>query len=221
MAKKGSRSQKVGLKSKSTGQKSSASSTGKSHQPGRGTGAELYQFKITLRDIRPAIWRRIQVPDGTLADLHWNIQAAFGWENSHLHQFEIDGVRYGMSMPGGFGFEDDTTDEATVRLSELISRSGRRSRWLYEYDFGDSWLHEIAFEKLVEAAPGTKYPVCVDGARACPPDDCGGPWGYAQLLETLSDPKHPEHEDMLEWSGPLDPDAFDVDATTKALRRLR
>jgi hypothetical protein len=109
-------------------------------------GPLLYQFKITLMDIQPLIWRRIQVPDGTLAELHEDIQAAFGWENYHLHQFEIDGERHGPLGPDEFDFGDGMLDEADVRLSALIPKSGRRSRWIYEYDFGDSWRHDVVFE---------------------------------------------------------------------------
>lgn len=182
-------------------------------------GRLLYQFQITLLDIDPAIWRRIQVPDGTLADLHNHIQAAFGWENCHLHQFEIDGERYGPLGPEDFDFSDDLLDEADVRLSALIPQSGRRSRWMYEYDFGDSWRHEVVFEGFPPADPKAKYPRCVDGARACPPEDCGGPWGYADYLAALADPEHEEHDDLLEWGGPFDPEAFDAKRATRMMRK--
>ena len=118
----------------------------------------LFQFKITLLDIKPAIWRRIQVPDCTLVDLHEYIQAAFGWENYHLHQFEIDGVRYSQPAPDGDDFDMDFEDETDVLLSKLLPKSSRKARWIYEYDFGDGWRHEVLFEGFPPADPKAKYP---------------------------------------------------------------
>lgn len=184
-------------------------------------GDLLYQFKITLLDIKPAIWRRIQVPDCTLVDLHEYIQAAFGWWNYHLHQFEIDGARYRQPAPDGDDFGMDFKDETDVRLSKLIPKSGRPSRWIYEYDFGDDWRHEVLFEGFPPADPKAKYPLCVEGQRACPPEDCGGPWGYADYLAAIRDPKHEQHEEMLEWRGPFDPSAFDAKKATKEMRKIK
>src|SRR6476619_597446 len=125
-------------------------------------GDLIYQFKVTLLDIKPAIWRRIQVPDCTLADLHEYIQAAFGWENYHMHQFDIDGERYGPPAPDDMDFGLEMIDETDVSLSTLIPKSGRKSRWIYEYDFGDGWRHEVLFEGFVTAVPKAKYPICVE-----------------------------------------------------------
>jgi len=180
----------------------------------------LFQFKITLLDINPAIWRRIQVPDCTLVDLHEYIQAAFGWWNYHMHQFDIDGERYSQPAPDGDDFGMDFKDETDVLLSKLIPKSGRPSRWIYEYDFGDGWRHEVLFEGFPPADPKAKYPLCVEGERACPPEDCGGPWGYTDYLAAIRDPKHEQHEEMLEWRGPFDPEAFDVKKATKEMRKL-
>lgn len=185
------------------------------------TGSAVYQFKITLQHIQPPIWRRIQTPDVTLADLHMQIQVAFDWWDDHLHRFEIAGERYGEPMPDPLGFDSDVIDEAKVRLSDLIRKSGRRSKWIYEYDFGDGWRHEIVFEGFAEREPRKKYPRCIDGARAGPPEDCGGPYGYAELLDILSDPSDPEYADRLEWSGPLEPEEFDADAITRQFRRVK
>jgi hypothetical protein len=182
-------------------------------------GDVIYQFKITLLDLKPAIWRRIQVPDCTLADLHEYIQGAFGWWNYHLHQFEIDGEWYGPPAPDGFDLE--TKDETDVRLSKLIPRSGRKSRWIYEYDMGDGWRHEILFEGFPFNDPKAKYPLCVEGERACPPEDCGGPWGYAEYLAAINDPNHERHEELLEWRGPFDPEAFDAKKATKEMRKVK
>lgn len=185
-------------------------------------GDLIYQFKITLLDIKPAIWRRIQVPHCTLADLHEYIQAAFGWEDYHLHQFQIDGERYEPPpAPDDFEFDPDIRDETQVVLSGLIPRSGRKPRWVYEYDFGDGWRHEVQFEGFVPHDPKAKYPVCVEGEQACPPEDCGGPWGYADYVAAITDPNHEEHDEMLAWRGPFDPEAFDAKRAIKEMRKVR
>src|SRR5262249_1379033 len=116
-------------------------------------GGPIYQFKITLLEINPAIWRRIQVPDGTLADLRQYIQAGFGWWNYHLHQFLIDGEGYGPPAPDDMDFGLEMIDETGVTLDTLIPKSGRKSRWVYEYDFGDGWRHEVMFEGFVTVDP--------------------------------------------------------------------
>jgi hypothetical protein len=159
----------------------------------------------------------MQVPDGTLADLHEYLQAAFGWWNYHLHQFAIDGERYGPPARDDMDFGLEMIDETEVPLSQLIPKSGRKSRWLYEYDFGDGWRHEILFEGFAPADPEAKYPQCVEGERACPPEDCGGPWGYADYL---ADPHHERHEELLAWRGPFDPEAFDAKQATRAMRKV-
>jgi hypothetical protein len=182
-------------------------------------GELIYQFKITLLDIKPTIWRRIQVPDGTLADLHEYIQAAFGWWNYHLHQFLIDGERYGPLAPDGEDFGLEMIDETGVTLGKLIPKSGRKSRWIYEYDFGDGWQHEVLFEGFPSAEVRSKYPQCVEGQRACPPEDCGGPWGYAEYLAAIADPQHERHEELLRWRGPFDPGAFDANKATREMRK--
>ena len=184
------------------------------------TPSQVFQFKITLLDIKPAIWRRIQVPDGTLADLHEYIQAAFGWWNYHLHQFEIEGEEYGPLDPEDLDFGLEVEDESRVRLSDLLSQSRRKARWLYDYDFGDGWRHEVLFECYPPVDPQATYPQCVAGARACPPEDCGGPWGYEEYLAAMADPRHEQHEELLAWRGPFDPEAFDATQATDALRKL-
>src|SRR5262249_30670458 len=150
------------------------------------------QLKIVLKDVKPPIWRRVQVPDGTLGDLHEGIQIVMGWEDYHLHQFIVRGTYYGPTSPDGFNLDLDTEDEEGVLLSQIVYE-GRRVRLRYEYDFGDGWQHEILFERTVEREPRVRYPRCVDGARACPPEDVGGPWGYADLLEAIASPKHQRH----------------------------
>ncbi len=184
-------------------------------------GELLYQFKITLLDTKPAIWRRIQVMDCTLADFHDCIQAAFGWWNNHLHQFEIGGNRYGPLAAEDFDFDEGMLDETEVSLATLIPKSGRKARWIYEYDFGDGWRHEVLFEGFPIADPKAKYPLCVEGERACPPEDCGGPWGYVEYLAAIADPDHEQHQDMLQWSGPFDPEDFDAKKATIEMRKAR
>jgi putative DNA-invertase from lambdoid prophage Rac len=180
----------------------------------------IYQLKITLKDIRPPIWRRVQVrSDATLAQLHWVIQISMGWTNSHLHSFNIQGNEYGVPMPE-FDFDDmKVRDEQTVKLSKVIP--GEKFKFSYLYDFGDSWEHEILVEKVLEVDPTFDYPNCITGKRACPPEDCGGIWGYQNFLEVIQDPDHPEHEEMLEWVGgffdPEDPELDDVNPRLKMI----
>ena len=179
----------------------------------------LLQFKITLLEIKPVIWRRIQMEDGTLEDLHYMIQAAFGWENCHLHQFVISGDRYGPPPAEDLDDKLDWIDETTVTISDLLPASGR-ARWRYEYDFGDGWIHEILFEAWPERAAKTNYPLCVDGARACPPEDTGGPYNYGDFLYVLSDSNDERHEEYLEWYGEFDPESFDAKQATRVMRRV-
>ena len=187
--------------------------------PGADRIAEL---EVTLAWSDPAIWRRVRVPCSfTLADLHWVIQAVFGWENSHLHSFEVRGERYEAPSPYGPELDEERAlDASSVTLGELkLGVKGRRFE--YVYDFGDHWLHEIAVLDAGPAEPGATYPLCVAGERAAPPEDCGGMGGYEQLIEILFDPQHPEHEEMLDWLGrELDPEHFDLDGANERLRQV-
>lgn len=177
---------------------------------------QIYQLKITLVDSKPPIWRRVLVADDTrLSTLHLILQIVMPWSNSHLHQFLVGGEYY--SNPD-FDLED-VYSENDVRLNQL--GLAPKARFRYEYDFGDGWDHDILVEKILDPDPGSKYPQCIKGVNACPPDDCGGIWGYYRLLETLSDPKNRDYEDMLEWVGgePIDPEAFDIDKVNRMLRK--
>lgn len=181
--------------------------------------APIYQLKVTLDETDPPIWRRVLVPgDMTLPKLHRVLQVVMGWYDSHLHQFKAGGASYGVPDPE---FPElDTKNERSVRLSQLAPRD--KDRFIYEYDFGDSWEHEIVVEQILPAAPGAQYPICVEGKRACPPEDCGGVWGYESFLEAISDRDHPEHDDMLRWAGgAFDPEAFDLSRVNAQLRRIR
>lgn len=183
--------------------------------------AQIYQLKITLKHLAPPVWRRVQVPRGmSLENLHEVIQLAMGWDNSHMHQFKVGKTYYGISYPDDFDGGTETKDAQSVTVGEVLSKP--KAKLVYEYDFGDSWEHEVVLEKILPPEQGVKYPLCLDGKRACPPEDCGGVWGYADLMTTISDPEHPEHDEMLEWLGEeFDPEAFSVDTVNKALRRIK
>ena len=180
---------------------------------------QAIQFKVTLRDIRPPIWRRVVVPDNfTLGQLHEVIQRSMGWYNSHLHAFRFGEVSY--SSPA-FELEDmEAENEATVFLSQMVSRA--KQKFIYEYDFGDGWEHEVVVEKLLPFDPQTKYPVCLDGARACPPEDCGGVPGYYGILEALQAPKKTAwQKELIEWlEEGFDPERFDLKAVNRELGSL-
>ena len=152
-------------------------------------------LRVDLARVKPAVWRRVEVADITLARLHHVIQMAFDWTDSHLHGFEIGGQRYGPRMPELFGMEMDDLDERKFRLSDVASAG---SRFTYTYDFGDDWHHLIKVEKVLAPTPGAHYPRCSAGKSAAPPEDCGGPWGYAELRQALADPRHPERDEILE-----------------------
>ena len=190
-------------------------------EPATKKSDQLFQFKITLLDIKPPIWRRIQIPDCTLTDLHEYIQMALGWRNYHLHLFEIDGERFSQPSPDGDDYELDFKNESDVLISKLLPKSGTRTRWIYEYDFGDGWRHEILFEGHLPKDSKLKYPLCLDGKRACPPEDCAGSLGYANLLDVIANPKHEDHADMLKWCGRFDPEAFDAKKATREMRKVK
>ncbi|HWE30664.1 MAG TPA: plasmid pRiA4b ORF-3 family protein [Polyangia bacterium] len=178
--------------------------------------ATIYQLKVTLKHIRPQIWRRLYVSSDTkLDELHLVLQDALGWNNSHLHQFRVGERLIGIKEDDD-AFLDELEDETRIKLSQIAVE---KSRFVYEYDFGDDWDHEIVVETVLAAVDGVRYPVCTAGKRACPPDDCGGPGGYHRLLAALADAEHKEHDRMLEWvGGPFDPEAFDLEDTNIVMR---
>lgn len=182
--------------------------------------ASAYQLKVALKGISPPIWRRFQVTDDvTLLKLHRILQAIMGWEDYHLHVFEIGGVSYSMPYPDKADLDEmGMRSEKGIKLNRL--HLAEKSRFLYEYDLGDSWIHEILVEKILAPDPKVKYPVCIAGERSAPPEDCGGVWGYEEFVEAILDPDHPEHEDYLNWvGGDFDPEKFDLEAINQELSR--
>lgn len=179
----------------------------------------VLQLRIELQDVQPLVWRRIQIPgDCTFWDLHIAIQSAFGWNDSHLHEFRLpdDRVRdrrFGIPIESDFG-EAPPLPCWEHRVAEYLSHKVPRLE--YCYDFGDDWRHDVVYEDRVAAAPGKRYTRCLAGERAGPPDDCGGAPGYAHLLEILSDSSDEEHDSSHAWAasmkgvrGRFDPEAFD------------
>lgn len=175
----------------------------------------VYQFKIILEGVRPSVWRRIQVPETyTFWDLHVAIQDAMGWEDYHLHQFKMRDPSTGRNVIIRTPYEEDIffknkiLSEHRQKISGWFSMENREAE--YVYDFGDNWHHKIILEKILPRDERIKYPVCIDGKRACPPEDCGGAWGYKEFLEAIKNPEHERHEELLEWiGGEFDPEYFD------------
>ena len=212
----------------------------------------IYELRITLKGSKPPIWRRVAVPaDIKLGTLHEVIQIAMGWTDSHLHQFilrdkglkpdpqemarryqqggwdeefisRMRGERYFVTKetPWGDPTEMEGEDENKITLAQVCPNV--KSNLTYEYDFGDGWEHAIKVQKIIEPQPGVQYPVCLAGKKACPPEDCGGIWGYYDMLDAVGDPKHERHEELLEWLGDrFDPDAFDLEEVNVILADWR
>ena len=172
-----------------------------------------------LDEIEPRIWRKFEVAsDIRLDKLHNVIQGVMGWMNSHLHEFDADGVRYG-ELSSFDDYNEDMLDERKARLTDLVIRP--KDRFTYDYDFGDGWHHIVELVEIREPQKNIRYPVCLEGERACPPEDCGGPWGYLDFLEAIQNPEHEEHDDLLEWAGgEFDPEFFDVNEVNGFLKHL-
>lgn len=178
---------------------------------------DIFQVRVSLIDIEPPIWRRVLVPqDLTLPRLHTLLQVVMGWTNSHLHQFKVGDVYFAEPHED---FEAGPIDYRRITLNQIAPRRG--STCVYEYDFGDSWDHLIEVEdELPVETVALPVPRCLGGERACPPEDCGGPYGYAEFLEAIRDRDHPEHDGYLEWAGPdFDPERFDVQRVNLVLAR--
>lgn len=181
-------------------------------------GPVLFQLKITLKYSRPPIWRRVVVRNDMRLDrLHMVIQLAMGWTNDHLHQFAVGQSRYGEPDPDFGG----TLSEKRYTLRDLAPVA--KKKFVYGYDFGDSWEHDVKVEKALTADPDFKHPVCLGGENACQPEDCGGIPGYYRLLEILADPQNPEYENMREWLGgeEFDPTRFNREEANAFLSQIK
>jgi hypothetical protein len=173
---------------------------------------KIFQIKIALNGSRPKIWRRVLVrSDLLLSDFHKIIQTTMGWTNSHLHQFIKDGTFYTVRMPDDvFWGEMNNVDYKKIKVSDLLTAENEKIR--YQYDYGDNWEHDITLEKILPIDEKKKYPICVAGKMNCPPEDCGGIWGYLNMLKILKKPDHEEYDTYIEWLGEeFDPQDFDKD----------
>jgi hypothetical protein len=188
--------------------------------PSKKAAPPICQLKITLIDIEPPIWRRIQVPGSIrLCHLHSALQVVMGWTDSHLHQFEKDGKYWGVPEYDEFN-ELDLIDESKTQLAKVLKAEGESM--IYVYDFGDDWRHEVVLEKITLVNDVVKTPICFNGARRCPPEDVGGVSGYQEFLEVIFDPNHEEYEHLVGWAGgPFQAEEFDVKAVNKTLSRMR
>jgi len=182
---------------------------------------QVYQIKVVLMETEPPIWRRFLVPSSvTLHRLHLILQDVMGWSNYHLYRFQIGREEYGEPHPDNEFNELNFKNSRRTKLRQVVTK--KRDVFRYEYDFGDSWEHMLLVEDILEYQPDMRYPVCLTGERACPPEDCGGPYGYAELLETISDPEHEDYHDMLTWlGGDFDPNSFDIEIVNLKLKSMR
>ena len=170
----------------------------------------IARLKITLDDVKPSVLRRVEVPfDIRLDRLHLVIQAAMGWTNSHLYEIRAGSV--GWSEPDPDWGRDGPLNARKALLNDVLEDIGTKTL-RYLYDFGDGWEHTITVERLADPEPGVRYPRLIEVSNRCPPEDCGGPWGYAEFLEAIKDPKHERHAELTEWIG----DDFDPDADETA-----
>ena len=184
--------------------------------------SQVYQLKITLSDTKPPIWRRFLIePKENLFELHQAIQIIMGWSNSHMHQYRKNKIFYGTpdeEFGDDFGLE--ILDEKKFKIFQVLDKL--KAKIIYEYDMGDSWDHILVLEKILPREDKVKYPKCLNGAMACPPEDCGGISGYYNLLEIIESPKHKEHKEMLDWlGGKFDPIEFDLNGINQSLKRVK
>jgi hypothetical protein len=182
---------------------------------------QVCQIKVALLEIEPLIWRRFLVPSSvTLHRLHLILQDVMGWSNYHLYRFKIGREEYGEPDPDNEFNELNFKNSRRTKLGQVVTRKG--NTFQYEYDFGDSWEHMLLVEDILQYQPDMRYPVCLTGERACPPEDCGGPYGYAELLDTISDPEHEDYQDMLTWlGGNFDPNSFNIEIANLKLKSMR
>jgi Plasmid pRiA4b ORF-3-like protein len=184
------------------------------------TADTIARLKITLDDVKPAVLRRLEVPlDIRIDRLHLTIQAAMAWTNSHLHELRAGDVGWSTPYPDA-DWAGDFLDAREARLGDILEDIGTKTL-KYLYDFGDGWEHTIKIERLTTPEPGMLYPRLIEVSGRCPPEDCGGPWGYAELIEAIKDPKHERHAELIEWIGDdFDPDAVDPERLTAQVAAL-
>lgn len=179
---------------------------------------KILQLKITLKSSKPQIWRRFLVEDSiTFHRLHEIIQRVMGWENYHLYEFLVNELKI-LKPPEEYGGEPLEHGEMSSKKVRLSLLKAERLKFNYLYDFGDGWKHTITLEKIIEPDGSQKCPVCVDGERSCPPEDCGGIWGYEEFLKAIRNPNHKTHKQMLKWiGGKFDPEDFDIEEINEEL----
>jgi hypothetical protein len=179
---------------------------------------KIYQLKVTLAETEPAIWRRILIPSTvTLHRLNLILQNVMGWTNSHLYMFVIGAIEYGEPDTDNEFNKLPCVDSRKAKLGQVVKTKG--STFAYEYDFGDTWIHELVVEDIMEPISGFRYPVCIEGKRACPPEDCGGPDGYSRLLGIIVNPEHKEYSELMTWlGGQFQPASFSVKEANRHLK---
>lgn len=182
------------------------------------TSSKILTIKITLRESQPKIWRRFQIADDmTLGKLHDVIQIVMGWQDCHLHEFEQGKKTYRKPYPDEDDYGTPSINEDQVSVGELLRR--KKQKLIYNYDMGDYWEHALQVENISEPESKQFYPNCIEGALACPPEDCGGTWGYQNMLAALADPNHEEHETFVEWRGPdFDAEEFNLKGINEVLK---
>jgi Plasmid pRiA4b ORF-3-like protein len=182
------------------------------------TSTSIARLKITLDDVKPAVLRRVEVPLTIRLDrLHLVLQAAMGWTNSHLYEIRARDVGWGVPDPD---WGEGPLDARKTRLLDVLEDTGAKTLKCL-YDFGDGWEHTIKVERITDPVPGLIYPFLIDATGRCPPEDVGGPWGYAEFLTAIADPKHESHAEMVQWVGaPFDPNTIDFDEHAKAVEEL-
>ncbi|MFC1860722.1 plasmid pRiA4b ORF-3 family protein [Chloroflexota bacterium] len=187
----------------------------------QGNEQRIYQIKVVLLETDPPIWRRFLIPANvTLHRSHLILQEVMGWTNSHLYRFRDGTKEYEEPDPDNEFYELDFKNSRRTKLMQLVTKKG--DIFLYEYDFGDGWEHMLLVEDILEHEPYKPYPICLAGERACPPEDCGGTHGYAQLLEIIADPNHEDHLDMMTWlGGYFESEVFDTDMTNLKLSSMQ
>jgi len=182
------------------------------------SAASFARLKITLDDVKPTVLRRIEVPLTLRLDrLHLAIQAAMGWTNSHLYEIRAGDVGWGMTDPD---WGDGPLDARKARLIDVLENAGTKTL-RYLYDFGDGWEHTIKVERLLDPQPGVVYPRLIEATGRCPPEDIGGPWGYAEFLDAIRDPKHERHVELKEWLAyDFDPKIVDTEGLAEQVAAL-